>query len=56
MARGKRRFIFAGVIAANLSLLAPAWADVAAWPDGIVTRFEALALASRQRRNYDRGR
>jgi hypothetical protein len=44
MARAKRRFIFAGAIAANLSLLAPAWADVAAWPDGIVTRLEALAL------------
>ncbi len=51
MARAKRRFIFAGLMAANLSMLAPASADVAAWPDGIVTRFEALALASRQRRN-----
>jgi chorismate-pyruvate lyase len=44
MVRGKRRFIFAGVIAANLCLIAPAWADVATWPDGIVTRLEALAL------------
>jgi len=44
MARAKQRFILAGLVAAQLSLLAPAWADVAAWPDGIVTRLEALAL------------
>jgi hypothetical protein len=44
MARARQRFIWAGVMAAELSLLAPARADVTAWPDGIVTRLEALAL------------
>jgi hypothetical protein len=44
MARGGQRFILSGLMAAELSLLAPAWADVTTWPDGIVPRLEALAL------------
>lgn len=44
MARAKERFIVASLMAASLCLPDPVWADVSAWPDGVVPRLEALAL------------
>jgi len=36
--------IFAGVVSAALATLAPAQAETGPWPDGFLTRLEALAL------------
>jgi chorismate-pyruvate lyase len=44
MAQLQRVMIFAGVISAALAAFAPAQSETIAWPDGFLTKLEALAL------------